>query len=95
MRAVQRRLNNLAARAVCFVEETGGGGRLRDGDQRQHHEDLAERQLPQWLSQKPRQLDIYKVLEPTRPFEEVPLTIDVPGAPGPETVEPIRPRESR
>ncbi len=42
-----------------------------------------------------QRVDIYTVLEPTQPFEEVPLTIDVPGAPGPETVEPIRRRESR
>ena len=36
-----------------------------------------------------RRVEVYEVLEPTRPFGEVMLTIDVPGAPGPETVEPI------
>ena len=37
-----------------------------------------------------RRVDVYEVLEPKRPFGEVMLPIDVPGAPGPVTVEPIR-----
>jgi hypothetical protein len=35
-------------------------------------------------------VDVYQVLEPRRQCGEVLLTIEVPGAPGPETVEPIR-----
>jgi hypothetical protein len=42
-----------------------------------------------------RRVDVYEVHEPTRPFGDVPLAVDVPDARGPETVEPIRPRESR